>query len=65
MDACVLKYICCYLPKSSIYMFATAVTASEIQLLIVKPPAVDEVTKDTHLPLFLQVWKKITFDHDG
>ena len=42
-----------------------SVPASEMPLLIVKPPAVDEVAQDTHPPPFLQVGKKITFDHDG
>lgn len=42
-----------------------SVPASEMHLLILKSPQVDEAAQDTHLPPFLQVGKKITFDHEG
>ena len=42
-----------------------SVPASDMPLLIVKPPAVDETEQNTLLPPFLQIGKKITYDHDG
>ena len=44
---------------------STSVPASEMPLLIVKPPVFDVAAQDTHLPSFLQLGKKITFDHDS
>ena len=42
-----------------------SVLASDMPLLVVKPPVVDQPERDSQLPRFLQVGEKITFEHDG
>ena len=52
-------------PLPTIKLRTVSVPASEMLLIIVNPPEVNEATQDTLLPLFLHVKKKATFNHDG